>query len=189
MGMNYLSKLPQDIQDLVISLPFRVGLFISESDQTGGDESAEAERKALENIVTFYVEDTVKGEFAHEVMLNTLNNKDKWMSWAENIEKVPEECLHLTYMLKDHIDGKEIIAYKQNLVEVAIVIAQAYCEFDENSSALTKLEVYFNLFLKRIEAMFSGEQAQSNDYVLNISPDERAAIKLLSNNLDIFVKF
>jgi len=101
--MKYLSKLPQDIQDLVVSLPFRVGLFISESDQTGGDESAEAERKALENIVTFYVEDTVKGEFAHEVMLHTLNNKSKWNDWSENIGKVPEECLHLTYMLKDVI--------------------------------------------------------------------------------------
>ena len=187
--MKYLSKLPQDIQDLVISLPFRVGLFISESDQTGGDESAEAERKALENIVTFYVEDTVKGEFAHEVMLHTLNNKDKWVSWAENMDKVPEECEHLSYTLKDYIDAKEILAFKQNLVEVAVVIAQAYCEFDENSSTMTKLEVYFGLFIKRIEAMFSGEQAPSNDYVLNISPSERAAIKLLSNNLDIEIKF
>ena len=187
--MNYLSKLPQDIQDLVISLPFRVGLFISESDQTGGNESAEAERKALENIVTFYVEDTVKGEFAHEVMLNTLNNKDKWTAWAENIDRVPDECLQLSYMLKDVIDTKEILAYKQNLIEVAIAIAQAYCEFGDNSSAMTKLEVYFHLFLKRMQTMFSSEQAPSNDYVLNISPDERAAIKLLSSNLDVIVKF
>lgn len=187
--MKYLSKLPQDLQDLIISLPFRVGLFISESDQTGGDESAEAERKALENIVTFYVEDTVKGEFAHEVMLNTLNNKAKWEEWTHNIDQTPDECSRLSYMLKDVIEPKEILAYKQNLIEVAIVIAQAYCEFDENSSTMTKLEVYFTLFLKRMQAMFSGEQAPSNDYVLNISPSERAAIKLLSKNLDVQVQF
>lgn len=172
-----------------MSLPFRVGLFVSESDQTGGDESAEAERKALENIVTFYVEDTVKGEFAHEVMLHTLNNKAKWNGWADNIDKVPDECLNLTYMLKDLIEPKEILAYKQNLVEVAIVIAQAYCEFDKNSSALTKLEVYFSLFLRKIGAMFGGEQAASGDYTLNISPAEREAITLLSRNLDVHVKF
>lgn len=187
--MNYLSKVPQDLQDLIVSLPFRVGLYISESDQTGGDESAEAERKALENIVTFYVEDTVKGEFAHEVMLNTLNNKAKWAEWTANIDKVPEECLQLTYMLKELIEPKEVLAYKQNLIEVAIAIAQAYCEFDENSSTMTKLEVYFTLFLKRMQAMFSGEQMASNDYVLNISPSERAAIQLLSKNLDVQVQF
>ncbi len=173
-----------------MSLPFRVGLYISESDQTGGDESAEAERKALENIVTFYVEDTVKGEFAHEVMLHTLNSKAKWVEWANDIHKVPEECLNLTYMLKDAIEPKEILAYKQNLIEVAIAIAQAYCEFDENSSALTKLEAYFTLFLKRMQAMFGGEKMEpSNDYVLNISPSERAAIELLSKNLDVQVQF
>lgn len=187
--MNYLSKLPQDLQDLIVSLPFRVGLYISESDQTGGDESAEAERKALENIVTFYVEDTVKGEFAHEVMLNTLNNKAKWGAWAENINQVPEECSRLTYMLKDVIEAKEILAYKQNLLEVAIAIAQAYCEFDQNSSKLGKLELYVSLFLKRMVSMFSGEQIPTNDYALNISPSERAAIKLLSDNLDVHVQF
>lgn len=187
--MNYLSRLPQDLQDLIVSLPFRVGLFISESDQTGGDESAEAERKALENIVTFYVEDTVKGEFAHEVMLQTLNNKAKWAEWTESIDKVPDECLQLAYMLKETIEPKEILAYKQNLIEVAIAIAQAYCEFDENSSTMTKLEVYFTLFMKRMQSMFSGEQVVSNDYTLNISPSERAAIKLLSKNLEVQVQF
>lgn len=190
--MKYLSKLPQDLQDLIVSLPFRVGLFISESDQTGGDESAEAERKALENIVTFYVEDTVKGEFAHEVMLHTLNNKSKWAEWAENIDTVPDECLNLTYRLKDLIEPKEVLAYKQNLIEVAIAIAQAYCEFSEDSSAMTKLEVYVSLFLKRMQAIFGSEKISSNnsnDFVLNISPSERAAIQLLSKNLDIHVQF
>ncbi len=187
--MNYLSKLPQHLQDIVISLPFRVGLYISERDQTGGDESAEVERQALENIVTFYVEDTVKGEFAHEVMLNTLNNKPKWAEWADHIDKVPDECLQLTYALKDIIDPKEVLAYKQNLIEVAIAIAQAYCEFDQNASKLNKLEIYVSLFLHRLVAMFSGEQKSSHDYSLNISPSERKAIKLLSDNLDVQVQF
>lgn len=187
--MKYLSKLPQDVQELVVSLPFRVGLFVSESDQTGGDESAEAERKALENIVTFYVEDTVKGEFAHEVMIHTLNHKDKWAEWSQNIDKVPEECLHLTYKMKDMIESKEILAYKQNLVEIAIVIAQAYCEFGENSSAMTKLEVYASVFLKKMQGLFGGGNSSANQIDLNISADERAAIQLLARNLGIDISF
>jgi hypothetical protein len=187
--MTYLSLLPADIQDLLVRLPFRVGLYISESDQTGGDESAEAERKALENIVTFYVEDTVKSEFAHEVMLVTLNNKEKWCDWATNIDQVPDECLQITYLLKDLIEPKEILAYKQNLIEVAIAIAQAYCELDKNTPAFTKIGAYFTVFLRKIQAILGSEEDQLNDYLLNISPLERAAIKRLSNNLDVQVRF
>ena len=187
--MMHLSKLPQDIQDIVVSLPYRVGLYISESDQTGGDDSSLAERRALENIVTFYVEDTVKSEFAHEVMLETLNRKSQWEGWAQDIGNVPEECMELAYMLKEHVDTKEVAAYKQNLLEVGIAVAQAYCEFSDNVGRMARIETYIALFLKRVQGIFGGEQIPSNDYVLNISAAEKAAIMRLARNLDVKVTF
>ena len=188
--MTYLSKLPEDIQDIVIRLPFRVGLYISESDQSGGDESSDAERKALENIVTFYVEDTVKSEFAHEVMLHTLNRKAEWGTWSENIADVPTQCENVIYTMKGLIDPKEILAFKQNLLEVGIAVAQAYCEYDENAGALNKLELYISLFLRRLQLSFSGggDDLPSRDYMLNISGAERQAIILLAKTLDVQVK-
>lgn len=187
--MTYLSLLPADIQDLVVRLPFRVGLYISESDQTGGDESAEAERKALENIVTFYVEDTVKSEFAHEVMLQTLNMKSKWGSWSDHINTVPEECLKVSTAIAKQIDMKEIISFKQNLLEVGITVAQAYCEFDKNTAIVSKIEIYMSIFFRRLQSLFRGAGMISNDALLNISPSERLAINLLSDSLGIKVKF
>lgn len=190
MAMTYLSKLPKDIQDLVIRLPFRVGLYISESDQSGGDESSEAERKALENIVTFYVEDTVKSEFAHEIMLNTLNRKAEWGTWGDNIADVPAQCENVFYEMKDIIEPKEILALKQNLLEVGIAVAQAYCEYNESAGTLDKLELYISLFFKRLQSSFSGSQEDtpSRDYNLNISGAERQAILSLAKTLDIQVK-
>lgn len=187
--MTYLSKLPQDIQELVVRLPFRVGLYISESDKTGGSESAEAERKALENIVTFYVEDTVKGEFAHEVMNETLRQKSKWTSWGCDLGLVDEECLKISQALVGVLDMKEIVAFKQNLIEIAFVVAQAYREFDQSASAGQKFQVYISLFLRRLRAVFTGESVSSNEELLNISPAERSAIKLLGDTMGILVKF
>ena len=187
--MTYLPLLPADMQNLVMRLPFRVGLYISESDQTGGNESAEAERKALENIVTFYVEDTVKSEFAHEVMLQTLNLKSKWGEWGEDITKVPEECYAVAKAMEGIVSAKEILAFKQNLLEVGITVAQAYCEFDENASTANKIEVYMSIFFRRLQALFQGGGMPSNDALLNISPSERSAINLLSDSLGIKVKF
>lgn len=184
-----LSELPQDIQTLLVRLPFRVGLYISESDQSGGDESAEAERAALENIVTFYVEDTVKSEFAHMVMNETLRQKSEWSSWDENIGLVDEECLKMSDALTGVIDMKEVFAFKQNLLEIAIVVAQAYREFDANAGAIQKLQVYLTLLLRRIQALFTGNNMPSNEELLNISAAERSAIKLLADTLGVSIKF
>jgi hypothetical protein len=188
---NYLAKLPDDLKELVVKLPFRVGVFISDSDKTGGDDSADAERKALENIVTFYVEDTVKGEFAHSVMLETLNQKSNWQNWIHDTSKVPEECALVAYKLKDFIEAKEVLAYKQNLVEVAIAVAQAYCEFDDKAGLVGKIETYSSILMRRLQLMFSGgtdSDMSSNDYLLNISKVERSAIKLLADTLDVKVR-
>ncbi len=186
--MTYLSLLPAEIQDLVVRLPFRVGLYISESDQTGGDESAEAERAALENIVTFYVEDTVKSEFAHDVMLQTLNLKSKWGGWGKDITKVPEECWTVVKAMAGIVPEKEIMALKHNLLEVGITVAQAYCEFNESASTLNKIEVYVAIFFRKLQAMFGGEVLPPDESSLNISPAERSAIKLLADTMGISVK-
>ncbi len=187
--MNDLENLSPEIRDVLIRLPYRVGLYISESDRTGGDESTEVERLALENIVTFYVEDTVKSEFAHQVMNETLTHKKKWASWGENINTLPEECLKVADALTGVIDMKEIFSFKQNLLEVAIVVAQAYREFDTSAGAVQKLQVYLTLLLRRIRAIFTGEEMKSNESLLNISAKERSAIKLLADTLGVEIKF
>lgn len=187
--MTYLEKFPDDVKDILISLPYRVGQFISESDQTGGDESDDVEQKALENIVTFYAEDTVKGEFPQEVMLEMLKRKSEWENWntPENIHKVPEQCLRLNEMLKDEVGDKQIQAFKQNLIDIAIVIAQAYCEFDATASAVSKIEVHMSLFMRRMRMMLAGAEMTNNTLSISISPAERSAIKMLADNMGIKV--
>jgi hypothetical protein len=73
-----LNDLPDDIRLLVVRLPYRVGFYVSASDKTGGEESDAAEMAALEGIVTFYVEDFCKSEFAQAVMLETIQRKAEW---------------------------------------------------------------------------------------------------------------
>lgn len=174
---------------MIVRLPFRVGLYVSESDQTGGDESAEAERIALENIVTFYVEDTVKSEFAHEVMNETLRRKAEWSSWTGKVSLVDEECTKVSEALTGVIDMKEVFAFKQNLIEIAVVVAQAYREFDASAGAIQKLQVYLSLLMRRIQALFTGAAISSNEELLNISQAERSAIRLLADTLGVPVKF
>lgn len=180
-----LNDLPDDIRLLVVRLPYRVGFYVSASDKTGGDESDAAEMAALEGIVTFYVEDFCKSEFAQAVMLETIQRKAEWDGWQEKIEIVPEEIRKVLDFLVDKLDGKELTAFKNNLLEIAIAVAQAYREFDVSQPLTERVQVYLSILMARIKALVKGQEIQSHDTLLNISRDEKMAINLLADALGI----
>lgn len=180
-----LNDLPDDIRLLVVRLPYRVGFYVSASDKTGGDESDAAEMAALEGIVTFYVEDFCKSEFAQAVMLETIQRKAEWDGWQEKIEIVPEEIRKVLDFLVDKLDGKELTAFKNNLLEIAIAVAQAYREFDVSQPLTERVQVYLSILMARIKALIKGQEIQSHDTLLNISRDEKMAINLLADALGI----
>ncbi len=183
-----LSALPEDIRTIAIRLPYRVGLFISRSDSSGGGESDVAEMLALTNVVTYYVEDFCKSEFAQSVMLETLRHKPDWANWGEGIENVPQECRKVFDALTGQVDMRDIVAFKNNLLEIAITVAMAYREFDSSEPLAAKLRVYFDVLMRQMRAMLKGEVAESFDQMLNISRSEKAAINQLAQTLDIQYK-
>ncbi|MFA7276571.1 MAG: hypothetical protein WC043_07205 [Pseudobdellovibrionaceae bacterium] len=183
--MKLLEEIAPDVRSLIVRLPFRVGHFLSESDNSGGGDAAEAEAEALRNIVTFYVEDSVKGIFAHEVMTETLNQKPKWDSWKDDIAKVPDECAQLTSLLAGIIEEKEVVAFKHNLLEVALVVAQAYQEIDDIPTPIEKFKTLVASIPRRVDAFLSGESYIINQASLNISELERQALITLAGKLGI----
>ncbi len=182
MSLNALSD---EIRQIVVKLPYRVGLYISMSDQSGGNDSDEAEMAALANVVTYYVEDFCKSEFAQSVMLETLRHKDEWPSWQVNIEGVHDDCVKVFDALTDQLDMKEIVAFKHNLLEIAIAVAMAYREFDDSDPWVDRFKIYLSILVDRIKAMIKGEEVQSFDQMLNISRDEKAAINRLAVTLGV----
>lgn len=186
--MTRLADLPEDIQSLIVKLPFRVGYYISSSDKTGGDEADVAEMQALQNIVTFYVEDTLKSEFAQEAMTEMLRRRKDWENWKEHVEVVPEECLKMSEALVGTVDLKEVYAFKSNLLEIAISVAHAYREFDDKVSAIEKISTYLSILFQRVSALLKGEEMPSNDTMLNISREERMAIGLIADSLGLSFK-
>lgn len=53
----YLENFSKEQQDFLVALPYRVGLWISATDDTGGHESDAVEKQALEQVIVAYVED------------------------------------------------------------------------------------------------------------------------------------
>lgn len=179
MIVSMIDQFPPDIYKTIVALPYRVGLYISMSDRTGGSVSEDRELAALENIVTFFVEDALKSEFAQTVMLSTLQHKAHWADWRENIDDVLNETVEILGYLEDRIDGRNLTAFRNNLLEIAITVANAYRETQATRSFTARLK---DLLTKR------HTRSDVNHAHMNISQAEKDALNLLADSLGIAYK-
>jgi hypothetical protein len=181
-GLDHYTK---DQRDLLVALPYRIGLFVSSSDETGGDESAEAEMLALSLIVTGFAEDYLKSQFVQTMMEETVRRKDEWESWNDRIGEVPGECVKAVDLLCDYLDRKEVASFKLTMMEIATSVAMAYREFDDSSDLSTRIKMYGRILMDRLHALISGDRAMAVDEIFNVSDSERKALDTLVEALDL----
>lgn len=185
--MSNLEKFAGDERALIVALPYRIGLWVSESDDSGGPDSVLAEMHALESIITGYSEDFLKSEFVEEVMRAVLACKSEWDSWGKKLDKVPDECRQAVEILEGRLDSREVMSYKQNLMEIATSVALAYREDDGGAAAAGNgrfaacARHCWALLLARLKK----EQEPRMESHINISKAERKTLTQLSDILKI----
>ncbi len=182
--MNFLDGLAKDQRDLLVGLPYRVGLYISQSDESGGDESDEAEMIALESIVTAYSQEVFGAETVQYVIGETVQRKDEWEKWSENLEQVEHECRKSIDILSSAVDEKEVSAFKRHLIEIGESVALAFREYGESTPIIDKIKIYMHYMRSRKEAVKHGIVPKEWDQFINISLDERAALQKVAEALD-----
>lgn len=183
--MSLLDVLSKEQQEILIALPYRTGLWVSLSDETGGDEADQAEMQALDSIVTSYAYDYCKSEMVEDLMKLTVAHKDDWAGWDEDIANVPYENRQAVEWLAGHYDYKEISSFKQTMMEIATAVAMAFREFDASVSLPVKIKMYKTLFADRIQAMIQRRMPTPTSEILNISESERLALTELADALKL----
>lgn len=178
--MNFLEKLSADHREVLVRLPYRVGLWISQSDSKGGRDSDERERQALYNILHGFAEDMFGAEAIQYIMSETIKHKAEWINWGANIDLVPIECRDAIYLMREQADPKDAAAFKNHLMEIAEAVALAFRE-EGNSSVFSMFGLYVSYVLSPKE---KGRRAKSFSEYLNISPRERKALSALSQALE-----
>lgn len=181
--MSFLQLLSRDQRVKITSLPYRVGLWVSQSDSSGGTEADANERQVLENIITGFTQEVFGSESVQHIMAETLAQKDKWPDWAAKPGNVLADCRLSLEILRDHIDPKEVSAFRQRLLEIAEAVALA---FRENQDAgfkhqiLTLAEYYSEWFFARLKR----QDFMSFERYRNISRFEREAMRELNHALE-----
>lgn len=183
--MNFLEQLSPDHRTLLVSLPFRVGLRISQSDDSGGDSSDEAEMQALSSLITAYSQEVFGAETVQYVIGETVLRKNEWGKWSENLGAVEEECYQAVDILSSCVDDKEVSAFKNHLLEIGESVALAFREYGESTPLLDKVKMYLVYFNGKMKASKQGKPYKDWEQFLNISLQERKALSGIARALGL----
>lgn len=181
--MSILDEFTSDEQQLIIRLPFRVGMWISQSDTTGGGDADDREREALNTIVAAYAEDYLKSEFVQRLMEQTLQQRDQWSTWTKNIENLPAECEQAMTLLATRVPLKEVETFKRNLLDIGLAVAMAYRESDHVEGAEGALGNLIYSMKEFFKILLGGFRTATADE--NISVAEHKALVRLATTMGI----
>ncbi|MFP4314405.1 MAG: hypothetical protein ACLFR0_08780 [Alphaproteobacteria bacterium] len=183
--MSFLDTLPAADRELLISLPYKVGVWLSHVDERGGEEADQEEKDALASIINGFTRDVFGSEVVQYIMTETLENKDKWKKWSEQCDNIHQECQRAIDILNEAVEEKEVSAFKRRLIEIAEAVALAFREYDD-LKFITKLKIYLLYYKERYKAAKQNQSFKTLDQFLNISLKERRALYALAHTLDVY---
>lgn len=183
--MNFLDQLTKDQRDLLVALPYRIGLYVSQSDDTGGDESDEAERQSLDAIITGYSQEVFGAETAQYVIGETVLRKSEWPAWEQDLDAIEHDCFKAVDILAGAVDEKEVSAFKKSLIEIAENVALAFREYGASTSFFDKIRMRSDFGKSKKDAAKAGVAAKDWDQFINISVAERKALRHVAQALGL----
>lgn len=181
--MSFLDQLSVGQRTLLVSLPYRVGLFVSQSDETGGDDSDDAEMVALSNIITAYSQEVFGAETVQYIICETVRRKSEWEEWSKNLDTIEAQCHEAIDILSEHVDVKEVSAFKNHLIEIGESVALAFREYGESTPLMDKIRVYLFYIKGKRHASKIGMPYKDWEQFINISLDERKALRVIATAL------
>lgn len=173
--MADLKKFQEDELDIIISLPYRVGLWMSRVDNikaTGRDERLED--RALEAVLETLAQANQALPFAALVVKETLKQRRQWIVWQTK-KKLTEDLRKGLKSVEGACSPEEALQYKKALLHIAHVVAQAYGEQTDHHEEALLVEL-----MTKVSDRFADPQQKNPE---NISPVEKAALQKLKEAL------
>ena len=174
--MTTLSSFTPEEADLIVSLPYRVGMHVSYSEDEGGELDDTLEMKALEGALRKAVQ-SENDSLAKEVAQATLEEKDKWEAWSQGVFNIEPLCEKAVMTLKAHASDDEVKDYIRLCLKVAGGVAQAYGEFGEDDQDEEESSGIVGKIMGEISKVLPGIKGQEAHHPMNVSAAEDSAIE------------
>lgn len=173
--MADLSNFTNDERALIVSIPYRIGVWVSNvDDNTGSKIDDRDERKALEATISALANKSNKIPFAAAVMKDVENNKSIWPTWdnAAAEDLVLNDLRQAITLCQSKVGAAELKQYKQTIWKVSLVVAQAYGEHVDPDN-----EMHVDRFFQWIGSLGGGAKLGKNPE--NMSKLEKIALNKL----------
>lgn len=125
---DLFSRLNDDNRALLMALPYRVGLYVSFSDVTGGWTAQESEINKLSTILREFASLNADSALPRMILMETLSARSEWPLWSQGIDAVPAQTKEIMDILSAHAAAADISALKKNLLDIAREVALAFHE-------------------------------------------------------------
>lgn len=181
--MTQLSDFSKDDMNLLISLPYKVGVWVSHADDVDGEDDDAHEMEALESCIRAVAKKYDGPGLVDDIARETLRQREKWPEWTDRAFNILPDCHRALELLLSQAGRKDAKNYKAALLEIAATVARAYGEFGAFDDWDNEGEGLFGSLVSKITAGFSSLSKEDKSHPMNISPAENSAISRLAGAL------
>ena len=181
--MAFLEQFSAEDRDLIVSIPYRAGLWVSGADGGGGAKAGHDELDALETIIAEKGRGMFESAFVHEVMAETCTRQQDWKGWAGDLDNILEDCTRAVGIVQGKLAEKDLDAYRMNIMAIGLAVAKAFREVDADAGFRDKIHMQLRLFCDAVMRILRREKYWDPASVLNVSREEDAALDKLSKAL------
>lgn len=181
--MTHLSEFSGQESELLMSLPYKVGMYISYADDEDGEHDDVAEQKALKHCLKAIIPLYDEKPFVQDILKKSMSFQSEWERWGTQAFHAPREAEKAITLLRSKASLNELKSFRAALMEIATTVAQAHGEF--SSFDEEEQESGFSALVGKIVGGFSGLSKDDDNHPMNISASEDSAIQTLKEALTI----
>jgi len=181
--MAFLEQFSEEERELIVSIPYRAGLWVSTVDDAGGTAAGHDELNALESIIAEKGRGMFESAFVHEVMAETHTRQGEWKRWAENLSTLLDDSTKSITIIQGKLAEKDLDAYRMNIMAIGLAVAKAFREVDASASFMDKVNMQIRLFRDAAMRILRREKYWDKASILNVSAAEDEALDKLSKAL------
>lgn len=172
--------LPTD-QDLLVSLFYRIGRWMSDVDDTDTNEKSEqAEESQMFAVLTKLSQSKNAGNLCNEIAAEAIRQKGSWARWAKQIDNTMADVTRAKSVIKGQGTNEEFHLFGKSLVSIATSVARAYREASDADMETTGIMGWLSNKKNNAAMAIFDPQAHKD---LNISPAEDSALTELIDAL------
>ena len=182
--MNALSVFSDEEITLLVSLPYKVGVWVSHADDEEGEADDEREMKALSTCLKAVARKYDGPGLVDDIARETLKREKFWLEWTDQSYNILPDCEKALALLKEKAGLQDAKNYKAALLEIAATVAQAYGEFN-SFDEIPEDEGFFGRIVKKVVGGVVGLSKDDANHPMNISASEDSALSQLAAALVI----